>query len=60
MRIKSKNTKKKKVLDLTQERDNALIVKVGLEDSSKKLGNMLSNQRNENNKIGLEYFSKNA
>ena len=49
----------KKVLDLIQERDNALTVKVGLEDSSMKLGKMLSNSRSSNNKTRLGFSNKN-
>lgn len=44
-----------KVLDLTQQCHNALTVKVRLEVSSMKLENMLSSQKNGNNKEGHGY-----
>ena len=41
---------KKQIFDLTQLFDNALHVKVRLEDSSKKFKNMILNQKNGKNK----------
>ena len=38
---------------LTQQLENALTVKVGLETSSNKLENMLLNQKSGKNKEGL-------
>lgn len=48
----------KQVLDLTQQRDNALIVKVRLEVSSLKLENMFSSHKSGNNKEGLHILKQ--
>ena len=43
------------IFELTQKLENSLSIKVGLEDSSKKLENMLLNQKSSNNKEGLGF-----
>lgn len=54
------NEFEKQVLDLTQQHDNALNVKVGLEASSMTLENMLLGQKSGNNKDGLGYSHTNV